>query len=149
MAQVTINEAEYRIGRLNTIQQAHLVRRLLPLFSSLTSLSKMGPGVLQNPAMTKTPEGIEALRETFSDIAGKLADLSDEQFEYVLHLCMSVVDVRQGERWAPIWNRNAKRFMFDNIDLLTMMQLCASVIQENLTSFLPGGLSSLTGSPEG
>ena len=55
MAEFTVKEKEYRSTKLNALQQAHLMRRLLPLVSSLTGLARLAPSALTEGADGKPP----------------------------------------------------------------------------------------------
>jgi hypothetical protein len=134
MGSFTIKSQEYQSVKLTTIKQAHLMRRLLPIVSSLANLSKL-----------KSDNQGDTAKEAFQPIADALSNLSDEQFNYILDLCLSVVKRRDvdANRLVPIWNGAGKNLQYEDIDLMVMLQIMGNVIMENLSGFLPESPSNL------
>jgi len=122
----TINGSDYRSGKLDAKKQFHLARRLGPVLAKL-------PGV---------PES-----EIFAAVAEEIADMSDEQCDYILDTCMAVVKRQQGDAWAPIFNARAGVMQFDDIDMPAMLTIARYVIEENLASFFGGKLGLGGSSP--
>lgn len=122
MADVTIGDKVYRTGKMDAKTQFHVVRRLLPLVSSITSIDR---------------EKITA--ETMVQaIAEAIAKLSDQEVDYVLNRALSVCSrLEGGNAWMPVWNARADRLQYEDIDLSAMMQLTVAVLQENLGGFFP------------
>jgi hypothetical protein len=117
--ETTINDKQYRSGKLDAMKQFHIARRVAPALTGLVSAFS----------------GAGASQEDFARALGPLADavaqMPDADAEYVLGTCLAVVS-RQTDptTWAPIWREG--RLVFDDIDLGTMIQLAAKVIQDNL-----------------
>lgn len=117
--ETTIKGNTYRTGRLSAMQQFHVARRVAPALTGLVSAFS----------------GMGSSKEDFAKALGPLADavaqMPDADAEYVLGTCLSVVS-RQTDSttWAPVWREG--RLAFDDIDLGTMIQLAAKVIQDNL-----------------
>lgn len=122
----TINGSDYRSGKLDAKKQFHLARRLGPVLAKL-------PGV---------PES-----EIFAAVAEEIADMSDEQCDYILDTCMAVVKRQQGDAWAPVFNARAGVMQFDDIDMSAMLTIARYVIEENLASFFGGKLGLGRSSP--
>jgi hypothetical protein len=122
----SINGSEYRSGKLDAKKQFHLARRLGPVLAKL-------PGVAES--------------EIFSAVAEEIAGMSDENCDYILDTCMSVVKRQQGDAWAPIFNARAGVMQFDDIDMATMLQIARHVIEENLAGFFGGRLGLSASSP--
>ncbi|MBB3808752.1 phage tail assembly chaperone [Pseudochelatococcus contaminans] len=120
----------YRYGRIDARRQAHIVRRLAPMMVSVTSASEAGS--LSDLA------SIEPLTKA-------VAAMTDEDFDYVVDICLSVTSRQQdgGLGWAPVWSANARRMMFDDIDLLALLGIVSQVIQGNLGGFFRAGQSGL------
>ena len=139
MADIEIAGIHFRTGRMNTIDQFHVGRRVMPLFS------KLGPA-LARPTEGATPQQMESF---VIDAAGRFVDaigtLEDAECNYVLDKCLSICSRKQGDTWAPIWNSSVMRLMFEDIDMVVMLRLCFTVLQENLGAFFPDRLA--TGSP--
>lgn len=60
----------------------------------------------------------------------------------VIHPCLAVVSRKHMDGWTPVFNSG--QLMFDDIDLLTMLQLVARVVADSLGNFLPTPLTSTT-----
>jgi hypothetical protein len=116
--ETTLNGKQYRIGKLSAMKQFHVARRVAPALTGL--VSAFG--------------GATADQADFAKALGPLVDavakMPDADAEYVLGTCLSVVS-RQTDptTWAPVWR---DQMVFDDIDLKTMVQLAAKVIQDNL-----------------
>lgn len=120
MAELTINEQVYRTGRMTAKVQFHVVRRLLPLVSSIGELS----------SEADTGNVLKVLAEA-------VYKLSDDDCDYILERCLSVCHRKQGDNWVLVWNQQAKQPQFSDIDMPAMLQLTIATLQENLTSFFP------------
>lgn len=126
MAEFTIADKQYRSSKLNAFQQFHVARKLGPLFA------KLGPGQLRTD-----PDA--SLSDMLAPIMEALAGMPEEDCNYILHRCLSVVQRWQGGSvWAPVWNDPAKRLMFEDIDLSTMIQITLQVLGDNLGPFMSG-----------
>lgn len=146
MVEITLSGNQYRIGKLNTFNQLHLSRKLAPLVPELV------PAFVKIQKVLAPAEGQDAPvigLDQVADIASllgpftdALAGLSDEDTEYITSLCMSVVQRQSGATWAAVWNASAKTFMFQDIELDTMLLLQVRVIQANLGNFIRGLLTS-------
>lgn len=138
----TINGHDYRIGKLNVIQQFNVAKRLAPVLAGLAgTIQKAGPIRTAGDAakMMETTN----LEDLITPITTAVSSLTDEQSDYVINTCMSVVHVRQGEAnmqgssWASAWNKASNSPMFTYIELPEMLQLVVAVITENMAGFMP------------
>lgn len=153
----TIGENKYRVNKLPPRAQAHLMRRLMPIVSSLAGLAKLGPATASalnlGPAEDAVNESSEAatemppdaLAEILTPIATAISDLPDPVFDYIWDVCLSSCQIEQGGAWMAIYNVNAKRMQFDWLDLQACLQIIVQSIAENLSGFFPAGRSSLQG----
>lgn len=117
-----ISGQTYRATKLDAFKQLHLSRRLAPVLSgNADDTTPMVPAIL-----------------------AALAQMSDSQLNYILHICLSSVQKQQGTAFAPIYIGGSVahddtvtmgRFMFDDIDLIVMSQIAAHVVKENLAGF--------------
>lgn len=121
MSDIEVNGNVYRIGRMDARKQFHVSRRLAPLLAGIGG------------AISGKKADVTA---TFQPIAEALAQMSDEDTDYILDNCLAVVSRQQGNQFAPVMARGGN-MMFEDIDLPTMMQLTISVIRENLGGFFP------------
>ncbi|WP_024904462.1 phage tail assembly chaperone [Robbsia andropogonis] len=126
---IEINGQGYRIGRLDVKRQFHVARRLAPLLAGLG-------GALKNSA-DKDSVGFS---ELVAPIAEALSKMSDEDTDYVIDSCLSVVQRQSGNAWAPVMARGGG-MMFSDIELSEMLRLTVAVIQGSLGGFFPGAPS--------
>lgn len=131
----------YSLGRMSAMQQFHVSRRIAPIIPALI------PVYLRMQASGKPlTEDLDGLAAALQPLADGLAALKDEDAEYVIGTCMSVVQRQQSTGWARAWN--GKDPMFDDMDLSVTLPLVVQVISANLGSFIQGLLTSQASSPE-
>jgi hypothetical protein len=141
MVEFSIKEVRYQTHKMDVFKQAQVMRKLLPIVASLAGLSKL------RPAAPGQPLDPEMLKESFEPIANALSGLSDETFQYILESCVKVVKRSDGDRWVNLWNEQAKALQYQDLDLMTLIQIMSQVISENLGGFFPAGPSSLAAPP--
>lgn len=123
---VDIEGFSYSIGKLDGMNQFHVVRRLSPLLAPLAE------------AFKKAKE--KDVPFDFIDVAlGPLSEvvstMSDTDVEYVINKCMSVCRRKtETGTWAPVFVKNGG-LMYQNMSMTTMLRLTVSVVKENLGSF--------------
>jgi len=123
MISVTINNQNYRIGRLSALAQFHVSRRLGPVLA-VTGSSLAG---LKNASDLDFADILEP-------IMGIVASMPDADVDYILFTCLSVVTKQQGDAWAPVSVGN--RLMFEDLDMPDMLRLVFQCLKENLGNFL-------------
>jgi hypothetical protein len=143
MREVTINNNVYTIGQLGARQQFHIARRLGPAIFS------MAKGAVEIGDDSSIPEEMKAFT-AFGPLVEVLAKMPDEDADYVLDTCLSVVRRQQSVgtnvSWAHVFIPGSG-MAFKDIDMPTMMNLAINVIQDNIGNFMPAllGSPSLTG----
>lgn len=146
MVEITLSGNQYRISKLDTFKQLHLSRKLAPLVPELVPAFVKIQALIGPAKSDVEPEmGLEQVADIASllgPFADALSNLSDKDTEYVTGLCMEVVQRRSGDSWAAVWNKDGKTFMFQDIELDTMLLLLVKVIQANLGNFIRGLLTS-------
>jgi maleate cis-trans isomerase len=124
--ELPLGEDSYQIGRLAAMSQFHVTRKIAPVLAS------MGVSVV-----SALRSGSELGEENLSSIMGTASELvarmSNEDVEYVIFTCLSVVRKRQGDRWAAVVN--GKNFQFQDMDMQLMLRLTIAVLKENMGSF--------------
>jgi hypothetical protein len=116
--------------------QFHVLRRLSPLMDAFRS-------VMQARGATKPENMLEAL----TPLARELSALPDADCDYVFDECLSLVSIKRGNAWQPVWDRGSHALMHEDITMSAMLMVTVSVIQESLASFLPNlSFGSLPGS---
>lgn len=87
----------------------------------------------------------ETLLPALQNAAEHLAGMPDEEFDYIMGECLSLVSMqREGDTgWVPIWNRSARQLQFDTLDGSTLLLIMVEVLKTELTPFMTGLVSSL------
>jgi hypothetical protein len=155
MAEFTVAATTYRTKmKLNARQQFHIARRIAPVVSVIGAVIPLLQGALQQQTITpeqddvdNTAAQIRATAQRMADletlgrpIMEALASLPDADCDYVLDLCLAVVQRMQsgngsGPMWSDIWNPRASKLMFEDIELPAMLQIAMEVLRENLMGF--------------
>jgi hypothetical protein len=110
----------YRAGKIDARAQFHIVRRLAPVLGELAPAAaggKMG--------------GLDAI----PPLANAIAKLSDADADYCLFGLLAVVTRKQpqGTGWGPVTAGNA--LMYDDIDMVGMLQLAWKALEFNMSGF--------------
>lgn len=140
----TLGEKQFRTSKLDAFSQFHVSRKLAPIIPTLI------------PVFVKIArDGVEltdiaSYAEILAPFADGLAAMSNEDSEYVLSTCMSVVKRKTvgNDNWAVVWSNSARACMFDDMDLGDIIQIVLKVVQDSLGNFIRGLLMSQTTSPE-
>lgn len=137
MVEITLNEQQYRVGKLDAMKQFHVTRRIGPLLPKLVP-ALMGKdkllAVIGSDALTEQA-AIDAA-EAVAPFVNALADMTDEASEYVITACMGVVTRQQANGWRPVWGGGTS--LFDDMDMGVIGPLVVRVISESLGPFLRG-----------
>lgn len=124
-----IKGQQYRAAKLNVFEQLKISRKLLPLLSGLLSeisvIRQLKTGQISIE---------DAIKTALPAIAQALSDISEDDSNAIIHPCLAVVSVQQGKSYAPIFNNG--QLMFDDIDLMSMLEIVARVVGDSLGNFL-------------
>lgn len=136
---VSVQGHDYVIGKLNAMDQFHITRRLAPMMANMgitaAQLKKLSSG-------KPTQDQILAL---LGPAVGTLSAMENDNVEYIIHKCMSVVHRVDSGKAQPV-QAAPGRFMYDDIDMPVMLMLTYEVCKFNLQGFM-SGLSGLINSP--
>ena len=129
MTEFELGGQTYRIDAMAAMKQFHVSRRIAPLL----------PAIL--PVYAAFARGIDInqmdqLQPVLDPLCQALSGLTDENSEYVIGACLSVVSRKQEKGWASVWG--SAGLMFADIGLNVMMQLTVRVIVDQLGPFLRG-----------
>jgi hypothetical protein len=128
MQEKEIGGQHYQFGKLNALQQFHVVRRLGPaLMVAGISVEMLRTGI------TVQAEDILAMAGPVIEVIGRM---SDADSDYVIFTCLGVVKRKSGNGWADVAAPEVKQLMFQDIELPHMLQLVAEVLRVNLGNFL-------------
>lgn len=141
----TIKDHDYRVAKLSVFDQLKVTRKLLPVLAGM--MADFGSIRSLLPADGKIDSAkFDALKPVFETLLPRIADvlssLSEEDTNAIIHPCLSVVSRKHMDGWTPVFNSG--QLMFDDIDLLTMLQLVARVVADSLGNFLPVSPTSVT-----
>lgn len=123
MADFNVGDFSYRSGKLSAFVQFHVARKLGPI------LAKLGPRLGPTEKATTMMDLLEPAVDA-------LAEMPEADCDYVLHRCLAVVQRQVGTAWQNVWNDGAKRMMFEDIDLSSMIQIAMQVLGDNLGNFI-------------
>lgn len=134
----TVNGKEYQIGRLPALEQLHVARRLMPCLAALANVDT-------NKVSSILEKGEENVDKAFNQvalpIAEALANMTDEQVNYVITKCLGVCYFKQDTGWARMTNGSGQ-IMNADLELPDLLGVTVEVIKENLGGFFHGGLPS-------
>lgn len=137
MAEIELSGNRYSIGRLNAKQQFHLSRRIAPVLPPLIPvylrLAQGGTPLMDDPS---------SLGELLQPFTDGLAAMKDEDADYIMGVCLSVVQRQQNGAWANVWSTSQGVCMFQDMDLGVILPLIVRVITQNLGPFMQGLLTS-------
>jgi riboflavin synthase alpha subunit len=140
--EINLNGQRYTLGKLSAMQQFHVSRRIAPILPAIIrAYTQIGASEVP------LPENLDLIASSIQPLADGLAALKDEDAEYVLGTCLSVVERRQDHGWSHVWSPTQKTAMFDDIGLNVMLEVAVRVIIENLGPFIQGLLTSPASSP--
>ncbi|GAA5786140.1 phage tail assembly chaperone [Chitiniphilus shinanonensis] len=143
MAEFEINGKQYRSGKLDAMKQFHVSRRVAPILPTLLPIFLKLAGVHRGDSGNGgASSAIEIVAELAGPFADGLAAMSDQDAEYIIGTCLSVVSRQQGSAWAPVWSGTQNTLMFDDMDLGVMLPIVVHVIRDNLGNFIQGLLTS-------
>lgn len=125
-----IKGVKYRTAKLSVFEQLKVSRKLLPVLAGMVSEFRS----VQEKIANKDTEG--ALSGILPKIADAVSDMSDEDVNAILFPCLSVVSREHMKGWVQVCQQG--QMAFDDIDLLTMLQLVARVVADSLGNFLQG-----------
>src|SRR4051812_15311870 len=143
MAEFETGGFAYRTSKMSAREQLHLLRGLGPLFAPMAQMALLdGSGIsaAERQLMFMTP---------FFDAFAKM---EQGDVDVLVNRCLANTRRRIGENGStqyspPLFNVQAGREQFDDLDLSSMMTICWEVIQENLGGFfaIAPGLPNIGG----
>jgi hypothetical protein len=140
MTEFEQGDHSYRVSRLDAFKQFHLTRKIAPVIPTLIPAFMTLRDVSESAA-TGNPEG---MAQAFAPFAAGIARMPDDDAEFILGTCLSVVLRKQGNTWMPVWSVQNRTCLFDDIDLVQMVQISIRVMESSLGPFLRGLLANPT-----
>lgn len=137
----------YRMVKLDTFKQLHILRKVSPLIPTLIPLfSKIKELVSQAKDKDALAQDIGVLAEVLTPLTEQLAALKDDDFEYVMRTCMCSFQRQAGDGWMPVWLPNGNKPVDDKInDPMIILGFVRRALEANLGPFLTASLTALQG----
>ncbi|MDU1573272.1 MAG: hypothetical protein E6868_08475 [Pantoea sp.] len=124
-----IKGVQYRTAKLSVFDQLKVSRKLLPVLAGMLA------DFQSIKAAAEGGDVYKAMETALPKIADSLAGMSEEDTNAIIFPCLSVVSRKNGNAWAPVMTQGA--LMFDDIDLMSMLQMVGRVVGDSLGNFLP------------
>ena len=124
-----IKGVNYRASKLSVFDQLKVSRKLLPVLAGMLGDFQGIKAAAQGGDVNK------ALETALPKIADSLAEMSEEDTNAIIFPCLSVVARQNGKVWAPVMVQG--ELMFDDIDLMSVLQIVGRVVGDSLGNFLP------------
>lgn len=143
MDEMNVGQHRYMVGRLDAFAQFHVSRRIAPVVPTLLPvLAEFSKNEVQAAlASAQDAEAVDinaftGLGTAVMPFAEALAQMSDENADYVIKTCLSVVKrVTDGGLSAVVRQGN---LMFDDLDLSGLLPLVIAVLRSSLGNFIQG-----------
>src|SRR5215472_11663832 len=148
MAEVEVNGHRFMIGKMPVFDQAHVARKVAPVISGMgrgwaEALRKV-PDALTNGQEISQAQQNELIFEALGPVTEILAQMPEEDVNYVLKKCLGVCSMHTGQQWAAMIVQGQLRFE-EQTDLGTMLQLVMEVVKETIGPTLRGLIPLLSG----
>lgn len=134
MNEVTVQGKQYRVGKLNAFKQLAVVKRVLPLLGGFLTPDVVKAAAAREAAPQDTAIGGDVFMQLLGPITQAFASIPDEDCQYIIKTCLSVVEVKEGTVWARMTS-SAGELMFADLELSLLLSLCWEVLRDNLTGF--------------
>lgn len=124
-----IKGVQYRTAKLSVFDQLKVSRKLLPVLAGMLA------DFQSIKAAAEGGDVYKAMEAALPKIADSLAGMSEEDTNAIIFPCLSVVSRQNGKGWSPVMAQGT--LMFDDIDLMSMLQMVGRVVGDSLGNFLP------------
>lgn len=130
-----IEGTTYQISRLTPKKAFHVARRLAPFLGAILPHLRQLFDKGEDGKPVDPGTFLERGSDVLPAIAEVIAKMPNEDCDFIIDTCLSVVSVRQDRGSAPVMGNGV--LMFDYIDMKVMLQLTAEVVKVNLADFFP------------
>ncbi len=142
---MNVGHYRYQIGKLNALDQLHVSRRIAPVIPTiaplLVNIVEAGLTDIQDSESFDI-DVLKTLAPSFQPFAEALSEMSDENTEYVIAKCMSVVRRKTDDGFAAVWRNKAPAF--DDMEMSEILPLVIAVLRSSLGNFIAGLRTSQT-----
>lgn len=123
---------KYTSVKMDVFDQLHVLRKLGPM------LARIGPAFIANTSTLANPMDILNGAEIGPAIEA-LSTMPEADCNYVIEKCLAVTKRFQPpSSWVTIFNVQARRLQFEDINLQSMLQITMRVLADNLANFSQG-----------
>lgn len=147
MNEFTVGDHTYRSSKLPLMTQLHISRRLAPVIAALAATAQ---SVQTKPAEETPVDDVSeavggnptnAAQVSFIDLveplANAMASMSDGDTEYIMNNTLEVVQrkISGDVGWAPIWSKQGRAPLFQDITMIDMLTIATRVIIDQIGPF--------------
>jgi hypothetical protein len=133
----------HKARKLPPMTQMKLIKRLAPAYAHFRDFARSSlpepPAEGDAPPVEVTPEEEAARKarrdETYAAFARALADLRDDDLEFIIRETMSSVERQEPTGWVKIWNRQTNTSMFPDVRLNVIFSIVLAVLQVEFAGF--------------
>ena len=118
----------YRAGVLDAFKQLYVAKRLTP--------------ILKGFAVAEAADTAALLASSLDRFLDTISSLKDEDLQFIISTCLSVVSKQNGNMWIRLTATNGA-LMFEDMSLIEILTICFHVVKANLAGFTRGLPSSL------
>jgi hypothetical protein len=134
---------KYKIGKMNLMTEAKVAKRMLPIVTQVKALSMawaaithIEAGVDKDSTKEAVDAAIEARNTMWLEFADALAQLPDDDLEFIINECMSIAERQEsGGGWSRIWDYESQRPMYHDMKLPVVFAIVGAVLQLEFRDF--------------
>lgn len=128
-----IGGRKFKLGKMNTFKQFHIVRRISPILADLlpeiTNLQKIS----KDDASKSETEKFENTAKVLAPLLTGFSRLSDKDSEFVLYGLLACVEVNLNGAWSKVATESM--LMVQDMELPTLLQIAGRAFMFNLSGF--------------
>ncbi len=120
----------YRLGTMDCFEQFHVSRKLAPIIASMGGeMFKLLSGKGDTKKLSKVDWMLLA-----GPMADVLAQMSNEESEYILRTCLKYIKRKEDSAWAPIM-LSTGQMMYADLKMTHMLRLVFEMLVHNFGDF--------------
>lgn len=125
---------KFKLGKMNTFKQFHVVRRISPILAELLPVIKDVQRISKSGSET---EKFDEISKLLAPVLSGFSKLSDQDSEFVLFGLLASVEVQlQANSWAKVATENM--LMVQDMELPALLQIAGRAFLFNLSGFFEG-----------
>lgn len=145
MSEFELNGKQYKFEPLDGFVQFEIIRKLLPAAASfLPAFSTLAEAAQARAAQSDEPKQVKligllsdpALTPHLEAAARGFAALSTEDTKFIINAAMASVYRKETTGWVAVWNADARRTMFSDIQWVEILRITQNVVGSFALPFL-------------